>query len=137
MKLHSAPFISLVDSGSVKTSPRPTPTHLLAARTPVHEDGGRDHDAPLENLVLCDTGCNRSWSRCTRCCEVVRIGDRDYADQIRVIQVDENPMLGDRAVGYTVTSSLPTPYHAHQQMDVNRLQDVFVCITRAPHASHA
>ena len=29
-----------------KTSPRPTPTHLLAARAPVHEDGGRDHDAP-------------------------------------------------------------------------------------------
>ena len=74
-----------------KTSPRPTPAHLLAARTPVHEDGGRDHDAPLEHLVLCDTGCNRSWSKCTRCCEVIRIGDRDHADQIRVIQVDENP----------------------------------------------
>ena len=30
-----------------KTSPRPSPTHLLAARTPVHEDGARDRDAPL------------------------------------------------------------------------------------------
>ena len=29
-----------------KTSPRPTFTHLLAARAPAHEDGGRDHDAP-------------------------------------------------------------------------------------------
>ena len=59
-------------------------------RTPVHEDGCRDHDAPLKHLVLCDTGCNRSWCWCTRRCEVIRIGDRDYADQIRVIQVDEN-----------------------------------------------
>ena len=29
-----------------KTSPRPTLTHLQAARAPDHEDGGRDHDAP-------------------------------------------------------------------------------------------
>ena len=65
--------------------------HLLAARTPVHKDGGRDHDAPLEHIVLCDTGFNRSWNWCTRRCEVIRTGDRDYADQIRVIQVDENP----------------------------------------------
>ena len=28
------------------TSPRPTLTHLLAARAPDHEDGDRDHDAP-------------------------------------------------------------------------------------------
>ena len=67
-------------------------------QTPVHEDGGRDHNAALEHLVLCDTGCNRSWSRCTRswsrctrCCEVIRTGERAYAAQIRVIQADENP----------------------------------------------
>ena len=29
-----------------KTSLRPTPAHLLTARTPVHEDGGRERDAP-------------------------------------------------------------------------------------------
>ena len=41
-----------------KTSPRPTPTHLLVARASVHEDGGRNHDAPhlphdgvMENMV--------------------------------------------------------------------------------------
>ena len=28
-----------------KTPPQSKPTHLLAARTPVREDGGRDHDA--------------------------------------------------------------------------------------------
>ena len=45
-----------------------TPAYFLAARTPVHEDGGRDHDAPLAHSVLCDTGFNsssgilRSWT---------------------------------------------------------------------------
>ena len=43
------------------------------------------------NILLCDTGFNFSWSWCTRRCEVICIGDRDDADQIRVIQVDENP----------------------------------------------
>ena len=35
--------------------PQPKPTHLLVARTPVHEDGGRDHDAPVvtaEKVVI-------------------------------------------------------------------------------------
>ena len=35
--------------------PQPKPTHLQAARTPVHEDGGRDHDAPVvtaEKVVI-------------------------------------------------------------------------------------
>ena len=59
--------------------------------TRVHEDGGRDHDAPLVHFVLCDTVFNSSWSWRIRRCEVVRIGDRDYAGQIRVIQADENP----------------------------------------------
>ena len=34
---------------------QPKTTHLLAARTPVHEDGGRDHDAPVvtaEKVVI-------------------------------------------------------------------------------------
>ena len=43
-----------------KTSPRPTPTHLLVARTLVHEDGGRDHDAPHAHFVLRHTGLNSS-----------------------------------------------------------------------------
>ena len=89
-----------------KTSPRPTPTHLLVARTPVYGDGGRNRDAPLEHFVLCDTGFNCSWSCCTRRCEVLRIGDRDYADQIRVIQVDVNSQcLVIGAVGYPVNAS--------------------------------
>ena len=29
------------------TSPRPTPKHFLAPRTPVHEDGARDRGSPL------------------------------------------------------------------------------------------
>ena len=74
-----------------KTSPRPTPTHVLVARASVHENGGRNHDAPLEHFELCDTGFNFSWSWCTRRCEVICIGDRHDADQIRVIQADENP----------------------------------------------
>ena len=41
-----------------------------------------DHDAPLVYFVLCDTGYNSSWSWRTRRCEVVRIGDRDYASMI-------------------------------------------------------
>ena len=35
--------------------PQPKTTHLLVARTPVHEDGGRDHDAPVvtaEKVVI-------------------------------------------------------------------------------------
>ena len=74
-----------------KTSPQPTPTYFLAARASVHEDGGREHDAPLVHFVLCDTGFNSSWSWCARRFEVIRIGDRDYASQIRVIQGDEKP----------------------------------------------
>ena len=34
---------------------QPKPTHLLTARKPVHEDGGRDHDAPVvtaEKVVI-------------------------------------------------------------------------------------
>ena len=37
-----------------------------------------------------DMGFDSSWSWCTRRCEVIRIGDRDYAGQIRVIQADES-----------------------------------------------
>ena len=39
-----------------KTSLRLTPAHLLAARTPVHEDGGRDHGAPHEQHKRSDGG---------------------------------------------------------------------------------
>ena len=38
-----------------KKPPQPKTTHLLAARKPVHEDGGRDHDAPVvtaEKMVI-------------------------------------------------------------------------------------
>ena len=38
-----------------------------------------------------DMGFHTSWSWCTRHCKVIRIGDRDYAGEIRVIQADENP----------------------------------------------
>ena len=51
IKLLGAPFI-LVDNASAK---RRRNTHLLAARTPVHEDGGHDHDAPVvtaEKVVI-------------------------------------------------------------------------------------
>ena len=65
-----------------KTSPRPTPTHILAARASVHEDFGRDHDALHVHFALCDTGFNSSWNLRTRRCEVIRIGDRDYVGQI-------------------------------------------------------
>ena len=67
-----------------------TPTHFLAPRAPIHEDRGRVHDASHVHFVLCDTGFNSSWSWHTRRSEVVRIGDRDDAGQIRVIQADEN-----------------------------------------------
>ena len=39
-----------------KTSPRQTHTHLLTARTPVREDGGRDRDAPHVQHERCDGG---------------------------------------------------------------------------------
>ena len=48
-------YILLVDYGSAKAPPQPMPAHLLAARTPVHEDGGRDHDASVvtaEKVVI-------------------------------------------------------------------------------------
>ena len=38
-----------------KTPPQPKPAHILAARTPVHEDVRRDHDAPVvtaEKVVI-------------------------------------------------------------------------------------
>ena len=41
--------------GSAKKPQQPKPTHLLTARKPVHEDGGRDHDAPVvttEKVVI-------------------------------------------------------------------------------------
>ena len=38
-----------------------------------------------------DTGYKRSWSWCTRRCEVIGIGDREYAGQIRVIHANEDP----------------------------------------------
>ena len=51
-----------------KTSLRMTSAYFLAAKTPVHEDGGHDHDAPLAHVVLCSSGFNsfsgifRSWT---------------------------------------------------------------------------
>ena len=39
-----------------KTSLRMTSAYFLAANTPVHEDGGHDHDAPLVHVVLCCSG---------------------------------------------------------------------------------
>ena len=49
-----------------KTSLRLTPVRLQAARTPVHEDGGRDHDAPHkrsegENMDNVPKAC-KVWS---------------------------------------------------------------------------
>ena len=42
--------------------------------------------------LCCVTQVSKAlWSWRTRRCEVVRIGDHDYAGQIRVIQADENP----------------------------------------------
>ena len=38
------------------TPPRPTPTHLLSLRTPVHEDGGRDRDAPFSRSTYYSNG---------------------------------------------------------------------------------
>ena len=51
-----------------KTSLWITPAYFLETRTPVHEDGGHDHDAPLVHVVLCNSGFNsssvifRSWT---------------------------------------------------------------------------
>ena len=42
-------YVLLVDNGSA-----------LAVRTPVHEDGGREHDAPLVHVILCSSGFNSS-----------------------------------------------------------------------------
>ena len=39
--------------GVGKTPPRPTSTLLLASRTLVHEDGGRDRDAPFSSQTYC------------------------------------------------------------------------------------
>ena len=47
-----------------KTSPGPPLTYLLVERAVVLEDGGRNHDAPLDHFVLCDTDLNCSWSWC-------------------------------------------------------------------------
>ena len=99
MKLHGAPSKLLVGLWVSKAPLQPTPTHLLAARTPVHEDSGRDHDAPLVHFVLCDTG---SWR--TRRCEVIRIGDRDDAGQIASFMPMRTPVSGDSAFGYIVNS---------------------------------
>ena len=48
-RLHGAFFKMMVDS---RTSPGPPPTHFLVARALVHEDGGRNHDAPFDDFVL-------------------------------------------------------------------------------------
>ena len=81
--------------------------HPLAARTPVHEDGGRDHDAPLVHFVHCDRGFNSSWSWRTRRCEVIRIGDREDAGQIASSMPKRTPVSGDWAFGYIVNSPGP------------------------------
>ena len=50
--------------------------------------------APFPDVAVGDTGFDSSsswcYGRCERC-EIIRIGDRDYAGQIRVIYADENP----------------------------------------------
>ena len=38
-----------------------------------------------------DMGFDTSWGWCTRHCKVIRIGERDYAGEIRIIRADENP----------------------------------------------
>ena len=70
----------------------------LQARALVHEDGGRDHDAPLVHFVLCDTGFNCSWSWRTRRCEVIRIGDRDDAGQVASSMPMRTPVSGDLGI---------------------------------------
>ena len=48
-------FILMVDEGVCKKPTQLKTTHLLAARTPVHEDCGRNHDAPVvtaEKVVI-------------------------------------------------------------------------------------
>ena len=46
VNLHDASFI-IGGQWVGKAPPRPSPTHLLAPQTRVHEDGARDRDAPL------------------------------------------------------------------------------------------
>ena len=56
MRLHDVLFQIVGGQWVGKTPPQPKPTHLLTARTPVHEDGGRDHYAPVvaaEKVVIC------------------------------------------------------------------------------------
>ena len=57
--------------------------------------------APLPDVAVGDTVCQLvSW--CTRRFQVIRIGDRDYASQIRVIFGGENPIDWRSAAGYLV-----------------------------------
>ena len=55
MNLHGRKFYTVGGQWVGKAPPQPKPTHLLAARTPVHEDGGRDHDESVvtaEKVVI-------------------------------------------------------------------------------------
>ena len=54
-----------------------------------------------------DTVFNSSRSWCTRRCEVIRIGDRDYAGQLESSMPMRTPVSGDRALGYIVNSPGP------------------------------
>ena len=55
MNLQGAPFNTVGGQWVGKTPPKLKPTHPQAARTPVHEDGGRHHDAVVitaERVVI-------------------------------------------------------------------------------------
>ena len=52
----------------------------------------RAHDVtPLPDVDVGDTGFDSLWNYCTRRCEVIRNGDRDFAGQIRDLYAHENP----------------------------------------------
>ena len=51
-----------------------------------------------------DKGFDSLWGRH---CEVIRIGDRHYEGEIRVLYVDEDPTVGRPECGYPVVTSGP------------------------------
>ena len=64
--------------------PTPAATSCASAHIP--------HDvAPLPDVAIGDTGFNIASISHTRRCEIIRIGDRDFTGQVRVLYAHENP----------------------------------------------
>ena len=84
----TTPTVTYVEQVPVDVHNVPPPAVYFAALAPVVEYiAPAPADTSSTSVCVGDT----SWSLHCRHCEVFRIGDRDYEDQVRVLHADEDP----------------------------------------------